>query len=43
MVVLRKFGTFDLETLDLDLITYLEPIEIQKPPNIDMNPMKKKC
>jgi hypothetical protein len=29
MVVLRKFGTFDMETLELDLITHLEPIEIQ--------------
>jgi hypothetical protein len=43
MVVLKKFGTFDLKTLELDLITHLEPIEIQKPPNIGMNPMKKKC
>jgi hypothetical protein len=43
MVVLRKFGTFDLETLELDLITHLELVEIQKPPNIGMNPMKKIC
>jgi hypothetical protein len=41
MVVFRKFLTCDLETLELDLRTYFEPIEIQKPPNIGMNPMKK--
>jgi hypothetical protein len=43
MVVIRKFGTSDLKPLELDLITYLEPIEIQKPSNIGMNPMKKIC
>jgi hypothetical protein len=41
MVVLGKFKTCELETLKLDLITYFVPIEIQKPPNIGMNPTNK--